>query len=75
MTWSLTSTANVSATKVGEYRGDWVGAELRSNGPELGEHLAKPYVLTLAPDSDNSIQMRLAGTFKAMAAMRERNKL
>mgnify|MGYP001826242739 CR=1 FL=1 len=52
-----------TGTSVGEYRGDWVGAELRSNNPNLGERLAKRYVMTLAPDSDNPIKIILDGTF------------
>lgn len=64
-----------TGTSVGEHRGDWVGAELRSNNPNLGERLAKRYVMTLAPDSDNSIKISLDGTFNAMAATRECNKL
>lgn len=64
-----------SGTLVREYRGGWIGAELHSNNPELGERSANRHVLTLAPDSDTPIKINFDGTFKAMAATRECNKL
>ncbi len=59
-------------TAKGDFRsGGFRGGYAEANNEAFGEALARRYVLTINPDSDNPLALSLDGTLKAMAATRD----
>ena len=59
-------------TAAGDFEsGGYRGGYAESNNPDFGKALAKKYVLTINPNTDNPLKLSLDGTFKAMAATRD----